>query len=180
MLSDGTIRKCLREKRLVITPEPMDRDIQPASIDVRLDKYFARLDHHGFGFIDPVEGTEGHTIKFEAEATYLRPGDFLLGTTIEHVEIPRDMICQVNGKSSLGRMGLQVHATAGFVDPGFKGNITLELSNVATIPILLTMDMRIAQLTFMWLDRPAERPYGTPGLGSKYQNQESVQAAKEQ
>lgn len=180
MLSDGTIRKLLHNKDLVIDPAPMDTDIQPASVDVRLDSAFARLDHHGFGFIDPIEGAEAHTVKFESEAFYLRPGDFILGSTIERVEIPKDLICQVNGKSSLGRMGLQVHATAGFVDPGFKGNITLELSNVATLPILLRKDMRIAQLTFMYLDKPALRPYGTPGLGSKYQNQESVQAAKEQ
>lgn len=177
MLSDGTIRRMLRDKKLVIDPKPDDERIQPASVDVLLDNEFILTNTHGIGFIDPQKGMENGRKISGASELYLHPGEFILGSTFEWVEIPNDVICQVNGKSSLGRMGLLVHATAGFVDPGFKGRITLELSNVATLPILLRPGMKIAQLTFMYLDRPSERPYGHPDLKSKYQNQITVRGA---
>lgn len=179
MLSDGTIRRLLRTKHLVIDPAPLNQAFQPASVDLSLDDTFLVMDTHLISHIDPREPA-AYTRRVQTPEFYLHPGEFVLASTYERVEIPADLICQVNGKSSLGRRGLLIHATAGFVDPGFKGKITLELSNVSTLPILLTVHMLIAQVTFMYLDKPAERPYGTVGLGSKYQNQDSVQSAKEQ
>lgn len=177
MLSDGTIKKLLRQKRIVIEPTPNDSSIQPASVDLKLDSKFAIMSSHEYPYIDPAAGTKHQTGVVETEEFFLHPNEFVLANTLEWVEIPRDIVAQVDGKSSLGRMGLLVHATAGFIDPGFKGRITLELSNVATLPIRLTYQMFIAQLTFLYLDKPAERPYGSKGLGSKYQGQREVSAA---
>jgi dCTP deaminase len=177
MISDGTIQKLMAEQRIVIDPEPEPKAYQPASIDFKLDNEFGIMDTHLLSYIDPSEGTQGYTRTVKADEFYLHPGEFVLASTYEWVEVPKDVIAQVNGKSSLGRMGLLVHATAGFVDPGFKGRITLELSNVANLPIKLTYRMYICQLVFMFLDKSCLRPYGSSGLGSKYQEQQRVTAA---
>jgi dCTP deaminase len=164
MLSDKTIRQRLAEGTLVIKPEPHPSAIQPASIDLRLRADLRTME--GFDALDRYEdGTSGH---------WLEPGEFLLGSTIEWIEVPDDMVVRVEGKSSIGRKGIVVHATAGFVDPGFKGNITLELANLSGHEFLLIPEMFICQISFDLLDQPAERPYGSKGLNSRYQDSQGT------
>ncbi|OIV36596.1 dCTP deaminase [Mangrovactinospora gilvigrisea] len=182
ILSDGTIRKMLAEGRLVIDPLN-DEQIQPASVDVRLGAQFLVFRNHATSVIDPYDRPrdlmEMVQVDGEGQAFVLHPGEFVLGTTLEEIGLPDDMVARVEGKSSLGRLGLLIHATAGFVDPGWpRGQITLELSNVATLPIKLWPGMRIGQLSFQMLDQPAERPYGHPGLNSKYTNQRGPVASQ--
>src|ERR1700741_4222971 len=148
--------------------------LQPSSIDVRLDRYFRVFNNTRYTHIDPSQQQDALTSLVEAvdeEPFVLHPGEFVLGSTFEAVDLPDDLAGRVEGKSSLGRLGLLNHSTAGFVDPGWDGHITLELSNVNTIPITLYPGMRIGQLSFFRLSSPAERPYGTPGVGSSYQGQ---------
>lgn len=184
ILSDSTIREYLNGGRLRLHADlPLAlTQLQPASIDLCLGAEFRVLAPHGAAVIEPwaTEATDVMDLIHlgNDEVFHLHPGQFALATTMESVELPNDLVAQVMGKSSLGRWGLMVHATAGFVDPGFRGQITLELSNVATVPIALRPWMLIAQLAFTKLDRPAERPYGSPGLGSHYQDQEGVVASR--
>ena len=173
VLSDGTIRRLAEEGRIVIEPwEP--GLVQPASIDLRLGDSFRVFHNHRAAAIDlrepPTNLTEEVTIA-DGEAFVIHPGEFVLGRTLERVELPDDIVARIEGKSSIGRLGLIVHATAGFVDPGFKGTLTLEITNLTRIPIKLYAGLPIAQLSFMTLDAPAERPYGSAELGSHYQGQ---------
>jgi dCTP deaminase len=173
VLSDGTIVELVDAGR--ITVEPWDPAmVQPASIDLRLGDSFRVFHNHRATAIDlrdpPLNLTE-EVVVAQGEPFALHPGDFCLGRTLEWVRIPDDIVARIEGKSSLGRLGLIVHATAGFCDPGFEGTLTLELNNLTRIPILLRPGLPIAQLSFMTLDRPALRPYGSPGLGSHYQGQ---------
>nr|WP_196792289.1 dCTP deaminase [Motilibacter deserti] len=182
-MSDGTIRRLLAEGRLVIDPiEP--GQVQPASVDVRLGSEFLVFRNHTAEVIDPYEKRDDLMEKVrvpEGQPFVLHPGEFVLGTTLEAIGLPDDLVARVEGKSSLGRLGLLIHATAGFVDPGWtRGQITLELSNVATLPIKLWPGMRIGQLSFHCLDAPAERPYGHPDLGSKYVGQRGPVASQYQ
>lgn len=183
ILSDGTIRKLLAEGRIVIEPFE-ERHIQPASVDVRLGDTFLAFRRHTVAAIDPWETNEGLMESLtvpEGQPFILHPGEFALGTTLERLTLPDDIVSRIEGKSSLGRLGLLIHATAGFVDPGWRnGQITLELSNVAPLPIRLWPGMKIAQFSFMQMDAPAERPYGHPGLGSKYQGQSGPVASRYQ
>src|SRR5690349_4808797 len=156
ILSDVSLRAELDAGSLVIDPPPADEAIQPASIDLHLGKELRN--RSGVGMDRPGEW-------------YLDPGRFLLGHTAESVQIPAHLVAQLNGKSSLGRLGLAIHITAGFIDPGFRGQITLELHNCSPTPIRLTPGMPIGQLVLMRLTEPAERPYGSAGLGSHYQGQ---------
>src|SRR3954451_13137906 len=172
-LSDGTIRRLLAEGRVKI--EPFDEAmIQPASVDLKLGPSF-RVFHNfrveSIDLADPPQGLTEHGEIADDEPFVVHPGEFVLGRTTEHAELPDDVVARVEGKSSLGRLGLIVHATAGFVDPGFKGTLTLEITNLTRVPIKLWAGKPIAQLSFMALDRPAERPYGHPDLGSHYQGQ---------
>jgi dCTP deaminase len=172
-LSDGTLRRLLAEGRVKI--DPYDESmVQPASIDLRLGPSF-RVFHNfrveSIDIGDPPQGLTEHVEIGEDEPFVVHPGEFVLGRTAEYVEMPDDLVARVEGKSSLGRLGLIVHATAGFVDPGFKGTLTLEITNLTRVPIKLWAGKPIAQLSFMELDRPAERPYGHPDLGSHYQGQ---------
>lgn len=181
ILSDGTIRKLLAEGRIAIDPLE-ETFIQPASVDVRLDDTFLVFRRHTSSDIDPWQTNdtlmERVTVK-EGDPFILHPGEFVLGTTLERLTLPDDIVARIEGKSSLGRLGLLIHATAGFVDPGWSnGQITLELSNVAPLPIRLWPGMKIAQLSFMLMDQPAERPYGHPELGSKYQGQSGPVASR--
>ena len=180
ILSDATIREEVAAGRIVI--DPFDADsVQPASVDVRLGGHFRVMRNNRITHIDPMKSNEPLMEMVEvpdAEPFVLHPGEFALGHTAETLGVADDIVGIVNGKSSLGRLGLQVHATAGFVDPGFRGVIVLELSNVATLPILLRPGMKVAQMVFERLDRPAERPYGHPGLGSKYQDQRGPEASR--
>jgi dCTP deaminase len=173
VLSDRTIRRLVDDGRLVV--DPWDADlVQPASIDLRLGDSFRVFHNHRVTAIDlrdvPTNLTEEVAIGRD-EAFVIHPGEFCLGRTLEWVELPDDVVARVEGKSSVGRLGLIVHATAGFVDPGWKGTLTLELNNLTRVPIKLYPGLLIAQLSFMALDRPAERPYGSPELGSHYQGQ---------
>jgi dCTP deaminase len=173
VLSDGTIRRLVEEGRITIDPWDPGR-VQPASVDLLLGTSFRVFHNHRVAAIDlrdpPTNLTEQVEIAGD-EAFVIHPGEFVLGRTLEYVELPEDLVARIEGKSSLGRLGLIVHATAGFVDPGFKGTLTLEITNLTRVPIKLYAERPIAQLSFMTLDRPAERPYGHPDLGSHYQGQ---------
>ncbi len=173
VLSDGTIRRLVQEGRIVIDPwdEAM---VQPASVDVRLGDSFRVFHNHRVTAIDLREPPRNLTeeVRIEGDEPFaIHPGEFVLGRTLESVEIPDDVVCRIEGKSSIGRLGLIVHATAGFVDPGFRGSLTLEITNLTRVPIKLYGGLPIAQLSFMALDQAAERPYGSPELGSHYQGQ---------
>jgi dCTP deaminase len=173
VLSDGTIRRLVDEGRIRI--EPWDAAmVQPASVDVRLGRSFRVFHNHRAAAIDlrdpPTNLTEQVEVD-DGEAFVIHPGEFVLGRTLEWVELPDDVVSRIEGKSSVGRLGLIVHATAGFVDPGFSGTLTLEITNLTRIPIKLYPGLPIAQLSFMTLDASAERPYGHPDLGSHYQGQ---------
>ncbi len=172
-ISDGTLRRLVDEGRLVVDPWDPEM-VQPASIDLRLGDSFRVFSNHKVTAIDlrdmPPNLTEEVTIGPD-EAFVIHPGEFCLGRTLERVELPDDLVARVEGKSSLGRLGLIVHATAGFVDPGWSGTLTLELNNLTRVPIKLYAGLPIAQLSVMALDRAAERPYGSEGLGSHYQGQ---------
>ena len=173
LLSDGDLRKELESGRLGLDPwDP--QMLQPSSIDVRLDRFFRVFDNHKYPHIDPAADQSDLTRMVEPEGDnpfILHPGEFVLGSTFEVVSLPDDVAARVEGKSSLGRLGLLTHATAGFVDPGFSGHVTLELSNVANLPIRLWPGMKVGQLCLFRLSSPAEHPYGSPVYGSRYQDQ---------
>jgi dCTP deaminase len=174
VLSDGTIRRLVDDGRIVI--KPFDASlIQPASIDLRLGDSFRVFNNHKAAAIDlrqgPPEGLTEQVTANERDGFVIHPGEFCLGRTAEWVELPDDVVARIEGKSSLGRLGLIVHATAGFIDPGWKGTLTLELNNLTRVPIKLYPNLLIAQLSFMALDQPAQRPYGSEALGSHYQGQ---------
>ncbi|MBV7296022.1 dCTP deaminase [Corynebacterium sp. TAE3-ERU12] len=183
LLSDRDLRAALTaedDSRLVI--EPMaDELVQPSSIDVRLDRYFRVFNNSRYTHIDPKEPQEELTSLHEVpegEAFVLHPGEFVLASTLEHFSIPAHLAGRLEGKSSLGRLGLLTHSTAGFIDPGFSGHITLELSNVANLPIVLWPEMKVGQLALFRLSSPAEHLYGSGELGSKYQGQRGPTPSK--
>ena len=173
VLSDRSIAEALASGRLVIEPIAEDA-LQPASVDIRLDRQFRVFRNYRESYIDvrePVETlTELETVE-DDEPFVLHPSEFVLGSTLERLKLPDDLVSRVEGKSSLGRLGLLVHATAGYVDPGWDGHLTMELSNVSNLPIRLYYAMKIGQLSFLQLSTPADRPYGSPELRSKYQGQ---------
>jgi dCTP deaminase len=173
VLSDGTIRRLVEAGRIVIDPwDPAL--VQPASVDLRLGDSFRVFHNHRVTAIDlrdpPTNLTE-EVVVAAGEPFAIHPGEFALGRTLETVAIPDDVVARIEGKSSLGRLGLIVHATAGFVDPGFTGSLTLEITNLTRVPIKLYGGLPIAQLSFMALDTAAEHPYGSEALGSHYQGQ---------
>jgi dCTP deaminase len=173
VLSDGTIRRLIADGRVRVEPFD-DTMVQPASIDLRLGSSFRVFHNHRITAIDLADPPKNITelVEIEGDDSFvIHPGEFVLGRTQEHVELPNDVVARIEGKSSLGRLGLIVHATAGFVDPGFKGTLTLEITNLTRVPIILWPGKPIAQLSFMALDQPAERPYGHPDLGSHYHGQ---------
>lgn len=173
LLSDRDIRAEIRAGRLGI--EPFDEKlVQPSSVDVRLDNYFRVFNNTRYTHIDPARQQDELTTLVQAdvgEPFVLHPGEFVLGSTLEQCTLPDDLAGRLEGKSSLGRLGLLTHSTAGFIDPGFSGHITLELSNVANLPITLWPGMKIGQLCLLRLTSPAEHPYGSSAVGSKYQGQ---------
>ena len=180
LLSDRDIRAELERERIRLEPyEP--GMIQPSSIDVRLDRYFRLFDNHKYPFIDPAEDQPEltHLIEVRPEVPFiLHPGEFVLASTFEAVTLPDDVAARLEGKSSLGRLGLLTHSTAGFIDPGFTGHVTLELSNVATLPIKLWPGMKIGQMCFFRLSSPAEKPYGSADYSSRYQGQRGPTASR--
>jgi dCTP deaminase len=174
ILSDRTIREEVAAGRIVIEPFD-DSCIQPSSVDLHLDQYFRVFRNHTMPVIDVRQNLEELTelidVGDEGQPFILHPGEFVLGSTLERVAIPSDLVGRLEGKSSLGRLGLLIHTTAGFVDAGWDGQLTLELSNVASLPITLYPKMKIGQISFMRMTTPADNPYGSSNVGSKYQNQ---------
>ncbi|RMI38192.1 dCTP deaminase [Streptomyces triticirhizae] len=173
LLSDKDIRAEIDAGRMRIDPfDPAM--IQPSSIDVRLDRYFRVFENHRYPHIDPSVEQLDLTRMIEPpgeEPFILHPGEFVLASTYEVITLPENLASRLEGKSSLGRLGLLTHSTAGFIDPGFSGHVTLELSNVATLPIKLWPGMKIGQLCVFQLTSPAEHPYGSTSAGSRYQGQ---------
>ncbi|MCP2194157.1 dCTP deaminase [Williamsia deligens] len=180
LLSDRDIRAEIGGGRLAV--EPFDPElVQPSSIDVRLDSLFRVFNNTRYTHIDPAMQQDELTTLVEpptGEPFVLHPGEFVLGSTLEVCTLPDDLAGRLEGKSSLGRLGLLTHSTAGFIDPGFTGHITLELSNVANLPITLWPGMKIGQLCLIRLSSPAENPYGSAGVGSKYQGQRGPTPSK--
>ena len=173
LLSDGDIRAEIGSGRVRLGPYDEDM-IQPSSVDVRLDRFFRVFENHRYPHIDPAEDQPDLTRAVEPdgdEPFILHPGEFVLGSTYEVVTLPDDVAARLEGKSSLGRLGLLTHSTAGFIDPGFSGHVTLELSNAATLPIKLWPGMKIGQLCFFRLSSRAQNPYGSEKYGSRYQGQ---------
>ncbi|MGO3152770.1 MAG: dCTP deaminase [Galactobacter sp.] len=180
LLSDRDIRAELDADRIRL--DPLDTSmIQPSSVDVRIDRYFRLFDNHKYAHIDPSQDQPELTRLVEVapdEPFVLHPGEFVLGSTYEQVTLPDDVAARLEGKSSLGRLGLLTHSTAGFVDPGFTGHVTLELSNVATLPIKLWPGSKIGQLCFFRLSSPAEHPYGTGDNLNRYMGQRGPTASR--
>ncbi|MFC4554624.1 dCTP deaminase [Georgenia faecalis] len=180
LLSDRDIRAQIGSGRVQLDPfDPAM--VQPSSVDVRLDRWFRLFDNHKYPVIDPAAEQPDLTRLVEVgpeEPFVLHPGEFVLGATYELVTLPDDIAARLEGKSSLGRLGLLTHSTAGFIDPGFTGHVTLELSNTATMPIMLWPGMKIGQLCFFRLSSPAESPYGAGASGSRYQGQRGPTASR--
>ena len=173
VLSDQTIKSEIEAGRIVFDPYD-EAMVQPSSVDVRVDRRFRVFHNARYPFIDvraPMEGLTELVEMEEDEPFILHPGEFVLGQTLERVRLPDDLVARLEGKSSLGRLGLLIHSTAGFVDAGFEGNLTLELSNVANLPITIYHGMPIGQISFMRMDGPVENPYGSTETRSKYQGQ---------
>ncbi|MDN4596867.1 MULTISPECIES: dCTP deaminase [Leifsonia] len=180
LLSDRDIKAELDAGRIALEPYQPEM-VQPSSIDVRLDRFFRLFDNHKYPFIDPAVDQPELTRFVEVDADQpfiLHPGEFVLGSTFELVSLPDDVAARLEGKSSLGRLGLLTHSTAGFIDPGFSGHVTLELSNVATLPIKLWPGMKIGQMCFFRLSSAAERPYGSAEYSSRYQGQRGPTASR--
>ncbi|CAA9249898.1 MAG: Deoxycytidine triphosphate deaminase (dUMP-forming) [uncultured Acidimicrobiales bacterium] len=173
ILSDRSIREAIDAGRIVI--EPLGEGcIQPSSVDLHIDRYFRVFKNHTMGHIDVKEDLEALTELVEVgedDVFILHPGEFVLGASAERIGVPDDLVGRLEGKSSLGRLGLLIHSTAGFIDAGWDGHITLELSNVANLPITLYPGMKIGQISFLQMTTPADQPYGTGTLGSKYKGQ---------
>jgi dCTP deaminase len=180
VLSDRTIKEEVAAGRLVF--DPYDESlVQPSSVDMRVDRSFRVFHNSRYPYIDVRQRMDELTDLVEVggdEPFVLHPGEFVLGQTLERVKLPPDLVARLEGKSSLGRLGLVIHSTAGFVDPGFEGNLTLELSNLATLPITIYEGMPIGQISFMRMDAPVENPYGGREAGSKYQGQAEPTASR--
>ena len=180
VLSDRTIRAEIAAGRIVV--DPFDPAlVQPASVDVRVDRRFRVFRNSRYPYIDVRQPMEELTelVAVEGDEPFiLHPGEFVLGQTLERITLPADLVARLEGKSSLGRLGLLIHSTAGFVDSGFSGNLTLELSNVANLPITIYHGMPIGQVSFMRMDGPVEHPYGSDAAGSKYQGQAEPTASR--
>ena len=180
LLSDRDILAEIDAGRIGL--DPFEREmIQPSSIDVRLDKFFRIFDNHKYPHIDPAADQSDLTRPVEVdsgEAFVLHPGEFVLGSTYEQVTLPDDVAARLEGKSSLGRLGLMTHSTAGFIDPGFSGHVTLELANVATLPIKLYPGMKIGQICYFRMSSAADNPYGSEKYGSRYQGQRGPTASR--
>ena len=181
VLSDRSIKEGLEQGRIIIKPFD-DSCLQPASVDVRLDRKLLVFRTQRYpSYIDIRQNVESFNEVVEIEDDkpfFLQPGEFVLVSTLEDIGLPDDLVARLEGKSSLGRIGLLVHSTAGYVDPGWRGHLTLELTNVAKLPITLYYSMKIGQISFLKLTTPADRPYGAKGLGSKYQGQTEPTASR--
>ena len=180
ILSDRSLREAIAAQRIII--EPLDDScVQPSSIDVKVGNLFRVFRNHTTGIIDVKQDLEDLTELVtipEGGVFMLHPGEFVLGSTLERVVVPDDLVARIEGKSSLGRLGLLIHSTAGFIDAGFDGHITLELSNVASLPITIYPGMKIGQISFLQMTTAADHPYGSGELGSKYKGQREPTESK--
>ena len=180
ILSDRSILEAINNGRIII--EPFDKEcLQPSSVDLHLDHRFLVFKNHTLGHIDVRKDLSNLTQEVSSsddDPFMLHPGEFVLGSTSERVAVPEDLVARLEGKSSLGRLGLLIHSTAGYVDAGWDGQLTLELSNVSNLPITLYPGMKIGQISFVQMTTPAERPYGASELGSKYKGQEGPKASR--
>ena len=180
VLSDRTIKRLLAEGRIGI--EPYDEALlQPSSVDVRVDRFFRVFHNARYAYIDVKEPQDDLTelVEIDGERPFiLHPGEFVLGSTLERIQLPDDVVGRLDGKSSLGRLGLLIHSTAGFIDPGWDGHVTLELSNVANLPITIYPGMKTGQVSFMQMTEPAATPYGSQAIGSKYKGQRGPTASR--
>lgn len=179
VLSDRDIKEEIANGRIMIQPFE-SACVQPSSVDLHLDRKFRVFRNTRYPYIDVRKRMDDltETVEVQDEVPFiLHPGEFVLGSTLENVRLPDDLVARLEGKSSLGRLGLLIHSTAGYVDPGWEGHLTLELSNVANLPITLFHGMKIGQISFFKLSSPADRPYGSAELGSKYQGQEGPMAS---
>ena len=180
VLSDRTITRLLGEGRIEIDPYD-EALLQPSSVDVRVDRLFRVFHNNRYPYIDVKQPQDELTELVEVaddQPFVLHPGEFVLGSTLERIRLPDDLVARLEGKSSLGRLGLLIHSTAGFIDPGWDGHVTLELSNVAKLPITIYYAMKIGQISFMQMTEPAATPYGADGLGSKYKGQRGPTASR--
>jgi dCTP deaminase len=179
VLSDATIARLLAEGHIEIDPYD-DSLLQPSSVDVRVDRFFRVFHNNRYPFIDvKVEQAElTELVEVDDRAFILHPGEFVLGSTLERIKLPEDLVARLDGKSSLGRLGLLIHSTAGFIDPGWDGHVTLELSNVANLPITIYPAMKIGQISFMQMTEAARTPYGASEIGSKYKGQQGPTASR--
>ena len=180
ILSDRSILEAINDGRIII--EPFDKEcLQPSSVDLHLDHRFLVFKNHTLGHIDVRKDLSNLTQEVSSsddDPFMLHPGEFVLGSTSERVAVPEDLVARLEGKSSLGRLGLLIHSTAGYVDAGWDGQLTLELSNVSNLPVTLYPGMKIGQISFVQMTTPAERPYGASELGSKYKGQEGPKASR--
>ena len=180
VLSDATISRALDDGRIEIDPYD-EALLQPSSVDVRVDRFFRVFRNNRYPYIDVKVEQEELTelVEVEGEQPFiLHPGEFVLGSTLERIRLSDDLVARLDGKSSLGRLGLLIHSTAGFIDPGWDGHVTLELSNVANLPITIYPEMKIGQISFMQMTEPATTPYGAAAIGSKYKGQKGPTASK--
>lgn len=175
ILSDKSIKQALKQGKLVVEPLG-DNCIQPSSVDLHLDNELCLFDRHTQGYVDLKEDQTkfAKKLKIGKEPFILHPKEFILGATLERITLANDLVARIEGKSSLGRVGLIIHSTAGFVDAGWDGHLTLEISNISNIPITLYANMKIAQIAFSKMTTPADRPYGSDQLKSKYHAQRGV------
>jgi dCTP deaminase len=180
IFSDRTIREAIASGRIRLDPYDPSL-VQPSSVDIRCDHRFRVFENHRYPHIDPKAPQSDLTTEVKASDSdpfILHPGEFVLGTTLETIGLGDDVVARLEGKSSLGRLGLLIHSTAGFIDPGFHGQVTLELSNVANLPITIYPGMKIGQISFYEMTTAADHPYGSPELGSKYQGQTGPTASR--
>jgi len=180
IFSDRTIKEAIADGRIEVDPYLEDY-VQPSSIDLRVDRFFRVFENHRYPHIDPKADQPDLTTQVEVDdgdSFVLHPGEFVLGSTFERVRLGHDVVARLEGKSSLGRLGLLIHSTAGFVDPGFDGYLTLELSNVANLPIAIYPEMKIGQISFYQMTTEADHPYGSSEAGSKYQGQRGPTASR--
>ncbi len=180
IFSDRTIKEAIADGRIEVDPY-LETYVQPSSIDLRVDRFFRVFENHRYPHIDPKADQPDLTTQVEVDdgdSFVLHPGEFVLGSTFERVRLGNDVVARLEGKSSLGRLGLLIHSTAGFVDPGFNGYLTLELSNVANLPIAIYPEMKIGQISFYQMTTEADHPYGSSEAGSKYQGQRGPTASR--
>lgn len=181
ILSDKTIKQYLEESKITIEPLLDKRQIQPSSVDLRLGDEFKVFKNIKKAYLDPKDDIASYmesTTVNEGEAFIIHPNEFALATTLEYVKVPDDLVARVEGRSSMGRLGVTMHVTAGFIDPGFEGKITLEISNIGAMPVALYPGQRVCQIVFETMTTPSEVPYGHPDRQSKYMGQTSPESSR--